>query len=145
MAIERMDHVGVIVDDLDAAKEFFVQLGLQPGGAGSVEGGWVDRIVGLDGVHSELVFMQTPDGHGRVELVKFHAPPYEGNHPDAPSNKPGIRHLAFSVDDIDAVVARLQVWGAELVGEVENYENLYRLCYVRGPSAIIVELAERIG
>jgi catechol 2,3-dioxygenase-like lactoylglutathione lyase family enzyme len=145
MAVERMDHVGVVVDDLDAAKEFFLQIGLEPAGAGSVEGEWVDRIVGLDSVHSEIVLMQTPDGHSRVELIKFHAPPYEGNHLQAPSNKPGIRHLSFAVDDVDAVLDRLRAWGAELVGEVESYQNSYRLCYVRGPAAIIVELAERIG
>jgi catechol 2,3-dioxygenase-like lactoylglutathione lyase family enzyme len=145
MAVERMDHVGVIVDDLDAAKEFFVRLGLEPSDTGSVEGGAVDRIVGLEGVRSDLVFMRTPDGHGQIELVKFNAPAYEGDHQEAPSNKPGIRHLSFAVDDIDAVLARLQAWGAELVGEVENYENVYRLCYVRGPASIIVEIAERIG
>jgi catechol 2,3-dioxygenase-like lactoylglutathione lyase family enzyme len=122
-----------------------VLLGLEPGGMGSVEGGWVDRIVALDGVRSELMFMHTPDGHSRLELVKFHAPPYEGDRPDAPSNKPGIRHLSFAVDDLDAVLARLRSWGAELVGEVEEYENVYRLCYLRGPAGIIVELAERIG
>jgi catechol 2,3-dioxygenase-like lactoylglutathione lyase family enzyme len=140
-----MDHVGVIVDDLPAAIEFFVQLGLEVDGTGSVEGELVDRIVGLQGVRSELAMMKTPDGHSRLELVKFHSPPYEGPHHDEPSNAPGIRHLTFAVDDIDATVERLRGCGGELVGPIENYEDVYRLCYLRGPAGIIVELAERIG
>ena len=145
MTIQRMDHVGIVVHDLVAAIEFFVELGLEPRGEGSVEGRWVDRIVGLDGVRTEFAFMQTPDGHARLELIKFHTPPGPGGERHAPANTPGIRHLAFAVDDIDDAVARLQARGAELVGEVERYEDIYRLCYVRGPEGIIVELAERIG
>jgi catechol 2,3-dioxygenase-like lactoylglutathione lyase family enzyme len=110
-----------------------------------VEGGWVDRVVALEGIRAELAMMETPDGHGRLELVKFHAPSGGGGDRRAPANTPGLRHLAFAVDDIDAVVASLRARGAELVGEVENYEGIYRLCYVRGPEGIIVELAERIG
>jgi catechol 2,3-dioxygenase-like lactoylglutathione lyase family enzyme len=110
-----------------------------------VEGGWVDRVVALEGIRAELAMMETPDGHGRLELVKFHAPSGVGGDRRAPANTPGLRHLAFAVDDIDAVVASLRARGAELVGEVENYEGIYRLCYVRGPEGIIVELAERIG
>jgi catechol 2,3-dioxygenase-like lactoylglutathione lyase family enzyme len=145
MTIQRMDHVGIVVDDLDAATEFFVQLGLERQGGGNVEGSWVDRIVALDGVRVDFAFMQTPDGHGRLELIKFRSPPTQGGDRDAPANTPGLRHVAFVVEDIEAVVAGLRARGAELVGEVVRYENSYRLCYVRGPEGIIVELAERIG
>jgi catechol 2,3-dioxygenase-like lactoylglutathione lyase family enzyme len=145
MTIQRMDHVGVVVDDLAAAIEFFVALGLELGGHGMVEGPPVDRIVGLEGVRSEFAFVQTPDGHGRLELIKFHSPPLERGDAHAPSNTPGLRHITFAVDDIEAVLARLRARGAELVGELENYGNSYWLCYVRGPEGIIVELAEKIG
>jgi catechol 2,3-dioxygenase-like lactoylglutathione lyase family enzyme len=145
MAIQRMDHVGVVVDDLAAATAFFVELGLEPQGEASVEGGWVDRVVGLDGVRAEIAMMKTADGHGRLELTMFHAPSGQRGDGNAPANAPGIRHLAFEVDDIDAVVAGLRARGAELVGDVERYGDIYRLCYVRGPEGIIVELAERIG
>jgi catechol 2,3-dioxygenase-like lactoylglutathione lyase family enzyme len=140
-----MDHVGVVVDDLAAAIEFFVEIGLEPGGEGTVEGRTVDRIVGLDGVRADIAFMQTPDGHGRLELVRFRSPAHEGANGHAPANAPGLRHITFAVDDIDAVVARLQARGAELVGELVRYGDSYRLCYVRGPAGIIVELAEKIG
>jgi catechol 2,3-dioxygenase-like lactoylglutathione lyase family enzyme len=139
-----MDHVGIVVDDLAAATEFFAELGLERQGEGSVEGRWVDRIVGLEGVRAELAMMQTPEGDGRVELVKFHSPSNEGDSRHAAANTRGIRHISFAVEDIDAVVARLRARGAELVGELENYEDIYRLCYIRGPEGIIVELAERI-
>ena len=145
MTIQRMEHVGIVVDDLAAATTFFVELGLELQGEGLVEGRWADRIVGLEGIRSEIAMLQTPDGHGRIELAKFHAPPGPGGDRHAPANTPGIRHVAFAVDDIDAVVARLRARGAELVGEVERYEDSYRLCYVRGPEGIIVELAEQIG
>jgi catechol 2,3-dioxygenase-like lactoylglutathione lyase family enzyme len=140
-----MDHVGIVVDDLAAATEFFVELGLVPQGEGTVEGGSVDRIVGLEGVRADLAMMQTPDGNGRLELVKFHSPSTLGDHRHEPANTPGIRHISFAVEDIDAVVAGLRARGAELVGELERYENSYRLCYVRGPEGIIIELAEKIG
>ena len=140
-----MDHVGIVVDDLAAATEFFVELGLALQGEGSVEGRWVDRVVGLDGVRTDLAMLQTPDGNARVELVKFHSPPSKGGDGKAPANARGIRHVAFVVEDIDVVVAGLRSRGAELVGELENYEDIYRLCYVRGPEGIIIELAERIG
>jgi catechol 2,3-dioxygenase-like lactoylglutathione lyase family enzyme len=140
-----MDHVGIVVDDLAAATEFFVQLGLVLQGEGSVEGRWVERIVGLEGVQVDFVMMQTPDGNGRLELVKFHSPSNEGDNRDSPANTRGIRHIAFAVEDIDAVVAGLRARGAELVGELERYKDIYRLCYVRGPEGIIIELAERIG
>ncbi|MFZ0088562.1 MAG: VOC family protein [Solirubrobacteraceae bacterium] len=145
MTIQRMDHVGIVVDDLAAATAFFVELGLTPEGEAPVEGGWVDRVVGLEGVRAEIAMVQTPDGVGRIELTKFHAPSGRGGDRHAPANAPGIRHVAFAVDDIDAVVARLRARGAELVGEVERYADRYRLCYVRGPEGIIVELAQRLG
>jgi catechol 2,3-dioxygenase-like lactoylglutathione lyase family enzyme len=140
-----MDHVGIVVDDLAAATEFFVELGLELQGEGSVGGRWVDRIVGLEGVRTRFAMMQTPDGRGRLELVKFHSPSHQGDNPHAPANTPGIRQVAFVVEDIDAVVAGLRARGAGLVGEVERYEDSYRLCYVPGPEGIIVELAGRIG
>jgi len=139
-----MEHIGIVVDDLAAATAFFVELGLELQGEQPVEGVWVDRVVGLDGVQAEVVMLQTPDGHGRVELAKFHTPAGAGGDRHAPANTPGLRHLAFAVDDIDAVVKGLRARGAELVGEVERYRDIYRLCYVRGPEGVIVELAERI-
>jgi catechol 2,3-dioxygenase-like lactoylglutathione lyase family enzyme len=146
MTVQRMDHVGVIVDDLAAAIDFFVELGLElEGRPTAVEGPWVDRVVGLEGVRSEIAMLQTPDGHGRVELAKFHSPTNGGGNGDAPSNERGIRHITFAVDDIDDVVSRLRARGYDLVGELETYRDIYRLCYVRGPEGIIVELAERIG
>jgi len=145
MTIQRMEHVGIVVDDLAAATAFFVALGLKLQGEGPVEGGRVERVVGLEGVRAEIAMVETPDGHGRLALTKFHAPPGQGGDRHTPANAPGIRHVAFAVDDIDAVVARLRARGAELVGEVERHEGSYRLCYVRGPEGIMVELAEQIG
>jgi catechol 2,3-dioxygenase-like lactoylglutathione lyase family enzyme len=145
MAIQRMEHVGVVVDDLAAAIEFFVELGLKLQGEGTVEGGWVDRVVGLDSVRAEIAMLQTPDGDGRLELTKFHTPPTRGGNRHAPANTPGMRHVAFAVEDIDIVVAGLRARGAEFVGELERYKDRYLLCYVRGPEGIIVELAEQIG
>jgi catechol 2,3-dioxygenase-like lactoylglutathione lyase family enzyme len=145
MTIRRMEHVGIVVDDLAAATEFFLQLGLKLQGQGPVEGRWVDRIVGLKGVRADIAMLETPDGHGRLELTKFHTPSSQGGDGHAPSNTRGIRHIAFAVEGIDAIVAGLRDRDTELVGELEQYENIYRLCYVRGPEGIIVELAERIG
>ncbi len=145
MAIERMEHVGVVVEDLAAATDFFVSLGLVIEGETGVEGSWVDRIVGLAGVRADIAMLKTPDGNGRLELTKFHSPASEGDGRYAPANTRGIRHVAFAVKDIDGVVAELRARGVELVGELEQYKNLYKLCYVRGPEGIIVELAERIG
>ena len=145
MTVQRLDHVGIVVDDLAAAIAFFAELGLELRGEASVEGAWVDRIVALDGVRSDIAMMETPDGHGRVELSKFHAPSSPVGDRRSPANAPGIRHLTFAVDDLDATLDRLRSQGAELVGEVERYNDIYRLCYVRGPEGIIVELAERIG
>jgi len=137
--------VGIVVDDLAAAKAFFVELGLELEGEGSAEDDRVDRIVGLESVRTEFAMMQTPDGHGRLELVTFHAPSSPGGDRHAPANTPGLRHITFEVDDIDAAVAGLQARGAELVGDVVSYGGSYRLCYIRGPEGIIIELGEPIG
>jgi catechol 2,3-dioxygenase-like lactoylglutathione lyase family enzyme len=145
MPIQRMDHVGIVVDDLAGAVAFFLELGLELHGEASVDGAWVDRIVGLQGVRSEIAMLQTPDGRGRVELTKFDTPPTDAVEERVPANAPGIRHITFAVDDIEAVLARLRPLGAELVGELGRYEDIYKLCYVWGPAGIIVELAERIG
>jgi catechol 2,3-dioxygenase-like lactoylglutathione lyase family enzyme len=139
-----MDHVGIVVDDLTAA-EFFVHLGLRPQGGGLVEGRWVDRVVGLDGVNVEIAMLQTPDGHGQVELAKLHSPAARSGGRLGPPNEHCIRHVAFVVEDIDAVVAKLRSGGTELIGELQQYEDVHRLCYVRGPEGITVELAEQIG
>jgi catechol 2,3-dioxygenase-like lactoylglutathione lyase family enzyme len=144
MTIQRMDHVGVVVEDLPAAIEFFTRLGMVSGGEGSVGGEWVDRIVGLDGVQVEMAMLKTPTGDAKIELVKFLSPPAEDGGPGAPSNATGIRHLCFEVEDIDALVAGLEERGGELVGELVSYGNSYRLCYVHGPEGIIVELAEAL-
>lgn len=140
-----MEHVGIVVDDLAEATAFFVELGLEPQGETSVEGSWVDRIVGLEGIQVDSAMLETPDGDGRVELVKFHAPPGPDGDSNAPANMPGLRHLAFRVDDLDDTLTRLQARGAKLVGEVEQYQDMFRLCYIRGPAGMIVELAEEIG
>jgi catechol 2,3-dioxygenase-like lactoylglutathione lyase family enzyme len=145
VTIQRMDHLGIVVDDLAAATAFFVELGLKVVGEAPVEGDFVDRVVGLEGVRSEIAMLETADGHARIELSKFHAPPGPAGDRRAPSNTPGIRHVAFEVDDIDAAVAGLRSRGAEIFSEVQRYENTYRLCYVRGPEGIIVELAQQIG
>ncbi|WP_024286159.1 VOC family protein [Cellulomonas sp. KRMCY2] len=146
MSIQRMDHVGVVVDDLEAAKTFFVDLGMELEGQAPVQGKWVDRVNGLDGVRVDIAMMRTPDGHGRLELTKFHTPTVISAEPaDALGNTLGLRSIMFAVDDIDATVAGLRARGAELVGEVAQYEDSYRLCYVRGPEGIIVALAEKLG
>jgi catechol 2,3-dioxygenase-like lactoylglutathione lyase family enzyme len=145
MTIQRMDHVGIVVEDLADAVAFFVELGLELEGEAPVEGNWVDRIIGLEGVRAQIAMLQTPDGHSRVELTEFLTPSTDGGDQRAPANASGIRHVAFAVEDVDGILARLQARGAELVGELGRYEDRYRLCYVRGPAGIIVELAERIG
>jgi catechol 2,3-dioxygenase-like lactoylglutathione lyase family enzyme len=145
MTIQRMENVGIVVDDLTAATAFFVALGLKLLGEGPVEGAWVDRVVGLDGVRVEVAMLETPDGHGRLELMRFHAPPARGGDSHAPANTMGIRRIAFAVDDIDAAVAGLRARSAEFVGGVERYQDSHRLCYVRGPEGIIIMLAEPIG
>jgi len=145
MTLKRMDNVLIVVDDLDAAKAFFVELGMELEGEMPVEGPWVDLVVGLENVRAEIAMMRTPDGHGRVELTKFHAPTAIRAEPkNAPANTLGIRRIMFAVDDIDDVLARLRAHGADLVGEVAQYENMYRLCFIRGPEGILVGLAEQL-
>jgi catechol 2,3-dioxygenase-like lactoylglutathione lyase family enzyme len=141
-----MDNVLIVVEDLEAAKGFFAELGMELETETTVEGPWVDRVVGLDGVRSDIAMMRTPDGHGRVELARFHTPPAVRAEPEpAPSNALGIRRIMFAVEDIDDVVARLRRHGAELVGEIAQYEDSYRLCFVRGPEGIIIGVAEQLG
>jgi len=143
MTILRMDHVSVVVDDLEAAAAFFVELGMERSGKAAVEGPWVDQVNGIDGVQVDIAMMRTPDGHSQLELTKFHNPPAIGaEEKNAPPNTLGLRSIMFAVDDIHEVLARLSAHGAELVGEVAQYENSYLLCYVRGPGGIIVALAE---
>src|SRR5258706_6748707 len=139
----RMDNVLIVVDDLEAAKAFFAELGMELEGETTVEGRWVDKVVGLKGVRSDIALMRTPDGHSRVELSKFHTPPAVRAEPaNAPSNTLGLRRIMFTVEDIDDVLARLRSHGAELVGEIAQYEDIYRLCFLRGPEGIIIGLAE---
>lgn len=145
MTVQRLEHVGVVVEDLAAATAFFAALGLESEGEAFVEGRSVDRINGLEGVRADIVMLRTPDGSAKVELAKYRSPSYEGNNGPAPANAPGIRHILFVVDDIQASLADVVAHGGELVGELENYENSYWLCYVRGPAGIIVELAQKIG
>ena len=146
MAIQRMDNVLIVVDDLEAATAFFVELGMELEGETQVEGPWVDRTVGLDDVRADIAMLRTPDGHGRVELTRFHTPPAVRAEPeDAPANALGIRRIMFAVDDLDDVLARVRGHGARLVGEVAQYEDIYRLCFVRGPEGIIVGLAQELG
>ena len=146
MTVQRMDNVLIVVEDLEAAKAFFAELGLELEGETQVEGPWVDSTVGLDGVRADIAMLRTPDGHGGVELTKFHTPPAIRAEPeDAPTNALGIRRIMFAVEDIDDVVARLSGRGGELVGEIAQYENSYRLCFMRGPEGIIVGRAEQLG
>ncbi len=141
-----MDNVLLVVEDLKPMIAFFTELGLELEGETTVQGPWVDRIVGLEGVRSDIAVMRTPDGHGRLELDKFHTPKAIRTEPkDAPVNTLGIRRIMFAVTDIDDVVLRLQKIGAELIGEVTPYEDMYRLCYLRGPEGIIIALAEQLG
>ena len=146
MTIQRMDHVGVVVDDLKAAIAFFVELGMEVEGEARIEGPWVDRVNGLDGVRVDIAMMRTPDGHGRLELTKFHTPTAVSAEPEnALGNTLGLRSIMFAVDDIDATIAGLRAHGAELVGEVAQYQDSHRLCYIRGPEGIIVALAEQLS
>ena len=146
MAIQRMDNVAIVVDDLDAAVAFFTELGMELEGKGQIEGLVADRTVGLDGVRTEIAMMRTPDGHGRLELTRYHAPAAVGGGPEnPPPNTLGLHRVMFAVDDIGDTIARLRPHGAELLGEVAQYEDSYLLCYLRGPAGIIVALAEQIG
>jgi catechol 2,3-dioxygenase-like lactoylglutathione lyase family enzyme len=146
MTIQRMDNVLIVVDDLEAAKAFFAELGMELEGEATNEGPYVDQVVGLKDVRSDLAMMRTPDGHGRIELAKFHTPPAVRAEPEnAPANALGIRRIMFAVDDVDDVVARLRRHGGELVGEIAQYEDIYRLCFLRGPEGIIIGLAEKLS
>ena len=146
MTLRRMDNVLIVVDDLEAAIAFFVELGMELEGRASVEGDWADRTFGLDGVRADIVMLRTPDGHGRVELTRFHTPPAVRIGPEhAPANALGLRRIMFLVEDLDDVVARLRPHGAELVRAIAQYEDLYRLCFVRGPEGIIVGLSEELA
>jgi catechol 2,3-dioxygenase-like lactoylglutathione lyase family enzyme len=146
VTIQRMDNVLIVVDDLEAAKAFFIALGMELEGETTVEGPWVDRVVGLESVRSEIAMLRTPDGHGRIELDKFHSPAAIRTEPEnTPVNTLGIRRIMFAVDDIEDVLARLRAHGAELIGEITQYEDMYRLCYIRGPEGIIVALAEQLS
>jgi catechol 2,3-dioxygenase-like lactoylglutathione lyase family enzyme len=144
MAIRRMDNVGIVLNDLPAAVAFFKELGLQLEGETTVEGRWVDRILGLDSVRSDIAMMRTPDGHGRLELARYQRPSAVSAEPKPAPNTLGLHRVMFAVDDIDDVVARLRTHGAELIGEIVQYETMYRLCYLRGPEGIIVALAEEL-
>lgn len=145
MTIKRMDHVSITVDDLPAAVRFFTALGMAIEGEMPVEGAWVDRINGLEGVQVDIAMMRTPDGHGRVELTKFRSPELVAAEPaNAPPNTLGLRTIMFAVEDIDDTAARQRADSSELIGEVVQYEDMYRLCYMRGPAGVIVALAEEL-
>ncbi|MDN4479494.1 VOC family protein [Demequina muriae] len=144
MTIRRLENIGIVVEDLKAAVDFFQQLGLTLLGEATVEGDWVDRVVGLDQVRSEIAMLQTADGHGRLELMRFARPTAHPGEGAAPANTLGIRRIAFAVDDIDASVAGLTARGIALVGDVVTFQDAYRLCYVRGPEGIIVMLSEEL-
>jgi catechol 2,3-dioxygenase-like lactoylglutathione lyase family enzyme len=146
MAIQRMDHVSIVVDDLEASIAFFVELGMEVEGRSPIEGPWADQVNAIDGIRVDIAMMRTPDGNGKLELTKFHHPTAIRAEPeDAPSNSLGIRSLMFLVDDVEATVAGLRAHGGKLQGEVAQYEDVYRLCYVRGPEGIIVALAEELS
>jgi catechol 2,3-dioxygenase-like lactoylglutathione lyase family enzyme len=146
MTIKRLDHISVVVDDLPAAVAFFTALGMTVEGEAPVEGSWVDRVNGIEGVQVDIVMMQTPDGHGKLELTRFRSPKLVEIEPAiVPPNALGLRSVMFAVESVDETVARLRTHGGELIGEVVQYENLYRLCYMRGPAGIIVSLAEELS
>jgi len=146
MAIQRMDNVAIVVEDLDAAVAFFTELGLELEGRQPIEGLFADQTVGLDGIRSEIAMMRTPDGHSKVELTKYHAPAAGVSDPAVPPpNTVGLHRIMFAVDDIDDTIARLRSHGGEVLGEVAQYESIFRLCYLRGPEGIIIGLAEQIG
>ena len=146
MTLQRMDNILIVVEDLEAAKAFFAELGMELEGEATNEGPWVDRVVGLEDVRCDIAMMRTPDGHMGIELAKFHTPPPVRAEPEnAPANALGIRRIMFAVDDVDDVVARLRSHGGELVGEIAQYEDVYRLCFLRGPEGIIIGLAEELS
>jgi|SRR5690606_15551837 catechol 2,3-dioxygenase-like lactoylglutathione lyase family enzyme len=144
MALKRMDNVGIVVDDLAATVDFFRELGLELEGQGVVEGEWAGRVTGLGDQRVEIAMMRTPDGHGRLELSRFITPPVVADHRTAPVNALGYLRVMFAVDDIDDTLARLEARGGTLVGDVVQYEQSYRLCYVRGPEGLLIGLAEEL-
>jgi catechol 2,3-dioxygenase-like lactoylglutathione lyase family enzyme len=144
MTVKRMDNVGIVVESLDDAISFFVELGLRLEGRAMIEGEWAGRITGLGAQHVEIAMLVTPDGHSRLELSRFLAPPVVADHRKAPVNALGYLRVMFAVDDIDDTLARLRKHGAQLVGEVVQYENSYRLCYIRGPEGVLIGLAEEL-
>src|ERR687889_1736463 len=145
MALQRMDNVGIVVDDLAATIDFFRELGLDLEGQATIEGEWAGRITGLGDQRVEIAMMRTPDGHGRLELSRFLAPRVVADHRNDPVNALGYLRVMFAVDDLDETLARLRKHGAELVDEVVRYEDVYRLCYIRGPEGLLIGLAEQIG
>jgi catechol 2,3-dioxygenase-like lactoylglutathione lyase family enzyme len=146
MTLQRMDNVLIVVGDLEAAKAFFAELGMELEGEATNEGPWADQVVGLKGMRCDIAMMRPPDGHGGIELAKFHTPPAVRAEPeDAPTNALGLRRIMFEVDDVDDTVARLRRHGGELVGEIAQYEDVYRLCFLRGPEGIILGLAQKLG
>ena len=145
MTLKRMDNVGIVVESLDAVIPFFVELGLRLEGRASIEGEWAGRVTGLGNQHVEIAMMVTPDGHSRLELSRFLTPPAVADHRNAPVNALGYLRVMFAVDDIDETLARLRMHGAQLVGDVVQYEDSYRLCYIRGPEGLLIGLAEQLG
>src|SRR6476660_9714733 len=145
MALKRMDNVGIVVEDLGGTIDFFRELGLELEGRATVEGEWAGRVTGLGDQRVEIAMMRTPDGHSRLELSRFLTPPAVADHRNAPVNSLGYLRVMFAVDDLDETLARLLEHGAQLVDEVVQYEDVYRLCYIRGPEGILIGLAERIG
>jgi catechol 2,3-dioxygenase-like lactoylglutathione lyase family enzyme len=145
MTVKRMDNVGIVVESLDDAISFFAELGLELEGRATIEGEWAGRVTGLRDQRVEIAMMRTPDGHSRLELSRFLAPPVVADHRNAPVNALGYLRVMFAVEDIDATLARLRKRGARLVGEVVRYEDAYRLCYIRGPDGLLIGLAQELG
>jgi catechol 2,3-dioxygenase-like lactoylglutathione lyase family enzyme len=145
MTLKRMDNVGIVVESLDAAISFFAELGLKLEGRATIEGDWAERVTGLRPMRVEIAMMRTPDGHSRLEISRFLTPPAVADHRNAPVNALGYLRIMFAVDDIDETLARLRKRGAQLVGEVVQYEDAYRLCYIRGPEGLLIGLAQQLG
>ena len=145
MTVKRMDNIGIVVEDLDAAIEFFIELGLELEGRAPIEGAWAEGVTGLRDMRVEIAMMRTPDGHSRLEISRFLTPPTVADHRNAPVNALGYLRVMFAVEDIDGTLTRLRSHGAELVGELAQYEDEYRLCYIRGPEGILIGLAEELG
>ncbi len=145
MTVKRMDNVGIVVEDIDSAIEFFTELGLELEGRAPIEGDWAGRVTGLPNQRVEIAMMRTPDGHSRLEISRFLTPPAVADHRNAPVNALGYLRVMFAVEDLDDTLARLRKRGAQLVGEVVQYEDAYRLCYIRGPEGLLIGLAQELG